>query len=296
MNLHVIKLPKNTGTPGLPRNVGIQFARGKYIAFLDSDDLFTKTALEELTTLAEDYQADAVNMNEFFAFNDRPATTEELSDVKNHHIVNCHNVSDQNAGVPRLQEAVIVADSLAERINHWINFDFHWATWATFCRRDFVIINQINFPKMLSSEDQIFNFNCICSAKKLLRVPNITYIYRIRHDSLSHETANSEKYFHKWLRVLNKGCNEFDNVMKRFSLFAEHPDYRYAVLDWHVRNKLKQLQNFYAQIHPAALYPLVEKEFHGDDAAVAAYLFNTVNIQRLQIMRLQHELAKFHQQ
>lgn len=64
--LHVIKLPKNTGTPGLPRNVDIQFARGKYIAFLDSDDLYTKTALEELTTLAEQYQADVLNINNNF--------------------------------------------------------------------------------------------------------------------------------------------------------------------------------------------------------------------------------------
>ncbi len=214
-------------------------------------------------------------------------------DVKNHHVVNCHNVSARNAGAPRLHEAVVISESLAERVNHWINFDFHWATWATFCRRDFLILNQIKFPNMPPADDQPFNFNCICSAKKLLRVPNITYIYRIRHDSLSHENANSEKYFCKWLKVLSTGCNEFDNVMKRFPFFDEHPDYRYAVLDWHVKHKLHQLQNFYAQIHPAALQPLVEKEFHSDEATFAAYLFNTVNIQRLQIMRLQQELSKF---
>ena len=149
------------------------------------------------------------------------------------------------------------------------------------------------------SGDMIGNFACLCFAKKLLRVPNVTYINRYRADSASHEAVDSKKYFHKWLSNLHVGFNEFNEVMSRFKFFDEHPDYRYAVLDWFFNRVLHDAQQFpaaYAQIHPAALYPLVEKEFHGDDAAFAAYLFNTVNIQRLQIMQLQQELAKFHQQ
>ena len=38
-------------------------------------------------------------------------------------------------------------------------------------------------------------------------------------------------------------------------------------------------------------HPL-KREFHADDAALTAYLFNTVNIQRLHIMSLQQELSK----
>jgi glycosyltransferase involved in cell wall biosynthesis len=66
VKLNVIKLPKNSGVSSTPRNIGIQMARGKYIAFLDSDDLFTKTALEELTTLAEKYPVSIVHMQHYF--------------------------------------------------------------------------------------------------------------------------------------------------------------------------------------------------------------------------------------
>ncbi len=37
------------------------------------------------------------------------------------------------------------------------------------------------------------------------------------------------------------------------------------------------------------LNELVKKEFHPDDAVLSAYLFNTVNIQRLELIKQQQE-------
>ena len=287
LNLHVIKLPKNTGTPGLPRNVGIQFARGKYIAFLDSDDLYTKTALEELTTLAEKYQADAINIPACFSVEDKGSNTDELLNPANHTV---GGSSGKNS--PWLKEPVELPEDTAERVKFWLDNKFFWATCSLFCRRDFLTVNQIAFPDMMFSEDQIVQISCLLFAKNVLIVPNIIYIARRNLDSLSRKNIPLEKYFHKWLSSLNKGFNEFNGVMNRVPFFAEHPDYRYAVLEWFFDRTLKDAWQFHAayrQIPPFALNELVEKEFHPDDAALSAYLFNTVNIHRLQLMKLQQE-------
>ena len=293
--LHIIKLPENSGTPEVPRNLAIKFSRGKYLAFLDNDDLFTKTALEELSTLAEEYKADVVHNDEFYFFSDekfKSATTKELLNM-NHTVIKC------NPNLSRLPEPIFAPDNFAERMQIWLNSDFHWATWALFCRRDFWVANQIKFPKMPVSGDMIANFACLGLAKKLLRVPNITYINRFRNDSVSHANIDLEKYIHKWLSNLTAGFNEFNKIMNRFTFFDENPDYRYAVLNWFFELTLRdanQLRAAYDQVHTFQLNALVQKEFHPDDAAFASYLFDMVNIYRLQIMQLQQELRKFQNQ
>ena len=289
--LHVIKLPKNTGMPSLPRNVGINFARGKYIAFLDNDDFFTKTALEELSTIAEEYKADIVNMPENFYVEDKNADIQELLNPANYKIRNC-----QGANPIRLEKISVVPDDISERINLWLNNKFHWATWATFCKRDFWVANQITFPFMPVSDDTLANFACLCLAKKVLLVPNITYIHRERTDSISHEKGNVEKFFHRWLSNLTLGFKAFEKIMNGIPFLEKHLDYQYAIFNWFFNKVIDDARHFpvaYSQFSPSLLNQFVRKEFHPDDAAFSSYLFNTVNIQRLQIMQLLQELKKF---
>ena len=294
--LKLVRLSKNTGTPGLPRNIGIQIARGKYIAFLDSDDLFTKTALEELSTLAEKFQADVVRLqNNFDLWHGQKKSEDDSAFTDFAELTNPKNFTVHPYYAEKISEPTLETNEIAERVRRWVKLPHNsfWATWLAFYRRDFLVTNQIFFSSMTTCEDAPFAFEALCLAKNYLNVPNVVNIIRPRDGSVSRDAdiIAAEKFFYKRFRALIDGVNEFENVMDKIKFFDTRPDYRYAVLEWFVNGRIPIALGFYAQNPAFKLNELVKKEFQSDDAPLAAYLFNTVNVYRLQLLKLQQELA-----
>lgn len=54
-NVNIIHLPENSGSAGLPRNVGLDNSHGEYIVFIDSDDL---VELDYIDTILNKIESD----------------------------------------------------------------------------------------------------------------------------------------------------------------------------------------------------------------------------------------------
>jgi glycosyltransferase involved in cell wall biosynthesis len=75
-NLKILKTKKNSGGPATPRNLGISKAKGKYIAFLDQDDLWEPKKLEICVN----------KMQNHFEFCYHQLKQKNNTILKNHHI------------------------------------------------------------------------------------------------------------------------------------------------------------------------------------------------------------------
>ena len=59
----IIIFNQNNSGPGIARNIGMKKSKGKYLIFLDSDDIFKKTMLEELYIKIKENDSDVVICN-----------------------------------------------------------------------------------------------------------------------------------------------------------------------------------------------------------------------------------------
>ncbi len=229
--LKLIKLKKNSGFPGLPRNTAMQSARGKYITFVDSDDFISSTALEELYNIAEETQAEVIATEKCFSFKD--------GDV-------------ENISVYTFQRGTFVdrptfeTEDIGERIMRFVNFQTLWWAANKLFRRDFLVKHDIKFPNITAWEDLVFTFTCLLKAKKYLRVPNVFYFYRLRDGSLSHKGRDAVEMTQNMIGSVNA----MDKVMTRTEYFNRNPKFRYIFLDWYIQNRLDTIcQSLYGIDH-----------------------------------------------
>ena len=270
--LRIVSTEKNSGGCTMPRNIGMEYASGKYLFFLDSDDLIVKTGLEQLYNVAEEFQADVVQCETFYTSNTSYLKGAELT-VKSFK-------KEGHVTVPTLDTA-----NIRKRINEFHASNYAWTVWTKLLRRDFMLENEVFFPLTLNNEDLIFTIYCLSCAKRFVMYPSPVNIYRYRESSIVHVKTSMIDHVRKCIRSLATGFSCCDRFLSSLEFYKENPDVKYLALDTIALNIFGKLYATYKKFSPALIDDIIRDEFRkfGDNAEMAAFFFNMSMMYSLQI-------------
>ena len=277
---------KHSGGATEPRNMGIGLSRGEYLYFMDSDDVITPTALEELYTHAKNFDADVVQCEKCFNV---PDELWNDTDYRKKIKPSCWPAGDKIF----ITQPTLLTEDLAQRA---IDFCKRWLTWSVciqLIRRDFIIENNLRFVG-LTIEDLLFTMCEICSAKRYLVVPNVMYIYRERKGSfLWRDNNDVEKFLRSRMISIADGVRYLDEYLSGREPFMNRPDLKELLFDMFTSEIFSHLANIYSQIPTHALDAIIRKELsEGDNLALNSFVFSKMNIYRLQLIMAQQKIAE----
>lgn len=201
-------LEKNHGNPAAARNVGLKAAQGEYIMFVDSDDLLSETALEELYTTAKELDADFMSCRLFHLFYGE--TWKNAAKIK--------------LKGTKIEKPVKVADPLLS----YSKRQFAPMVWVCFIRREIISQNNIEFPHIPMTEDTFFVFFVLYFSKKVFRIPNLYYRYRKHPDSIQTTSIGNIKYMDIRVESTIRGLKILEEFDRKHEIFKDRPDVKYS--------------------------------------------------------------------
>jgi glycosyltransferase involved in cell wall biosynthesis len=155
---------KNQGV-SIARNNGLQYAKGKYIYFVDSDDYIALGTLNQLVKYAINNNLDIL----------------EFANIRTKSR-NFENSNTKNISTKYL--------NILEGKDYISTRHFNDAVWAYFYKRDFLLNSKIEFYEGRTKQDMIFNAELMSKAKRVAFYPIDVYRYVINPDSITTSTES----------------------------------------------------------------------------------------------------------
>jgi glycosyltransferase involved in cell wall biosynthesis len=170
----IIVIHQENAGPGPARNVGIDLAKGKYIAFLDSDDVMKPTLCEKTVQIAERENADMT----YFLY-------------------------ETNHPHPKLRFDQYVLNGMGQQLETK-ELIKNVALWSKLWRTDFIRDNGLRLTVTVT-EDNIFQWRAVSLEPKMAFVPEYLINYRFCLDSLS---VNIKREYFRQIVVANEIIKE----------------------------------------------------------------------------------------
>ena len=187
---------------GAQMNQGIQNARGKYIAIVETDDYISPEMMERLYNVAEREKADVAKGVYYRVFESRDG----------------RRIENEVHYIPaRVRKGVVFSPYSDLSIHLWDS-----NIWNGIYRKEFLIENKIRFNETPGAafQDIGFKHRVLFNAKRLVFIDEPFYHYRfIRKGSSTWSNKCLEFAFHEYSNLLNEG-----------GIGREHFSYIYARL------------------------------------------------------------------
>ena len=164
---------------GVARNAGLAVARGEYLSFLDSDDIFEPTLLEETYKLAQKEESEIV----FYQYTRYNNETKEKETV---------------GGINRRFSDDVVYTVSTEDLKENLFTTCNPMPWNKLIKRDFVVKENLHYQNLPASNDVCFSLTTIACAKKITLYYKSLVCYRYnRSNSLKNTRDKNPLNFYE---------------------------------------------------------------------------------------------------
>lgn len=235
-NVLLVQCNEKVG-PGGARSLGIQYATGEYVAFVDQDDWVEPYAYEHLYQKAKAYDCDVVE-----SYNTRDSSYQY------------HEGEPSKTG---REDTFWVLDNPKKRKNFFaIERPENRKYWAKLYRRDFLLEENIDFPSNLKYDDNYFKGLVFYHAKRVYVLEEYLYHWMINGESISMQNDMNAHLDRMKVELL-----KLQEYQKRNLLEVYHDEMEYIFLEQFYANTVNTIftRN---QCLPMEILEYMKKQIH----------------------------------
>lgn len=187
-NWKIYHLEENLGL-SIVRNKGIDTAQGKYLFFLDSDDVITPDCIEIMVNIAEKEQLEMVVGNTIMV---------NLSDGRERDFFRVN----PNQNMITNNEEVFRA---------FVNGQYASSSWNKLVLLDFIRKNQLYFTRGLFAQDELQSFQTALVLSRLgfINFDKTTLYYYLHSKSVIHN--RNKRHFDNWATIVSYIYDSYKN-------------------------------------------------------------------------------------
>lgn len=207
----IVVIHKKNGGVSSARNAGIKIAKGKWICFVDADDLISENFEKKILSILEE-------STDLLCFSNiqTDGKIKISSEIKDDYYV-----LEDNIGV-KLRQHLLNKDYRI--FQHDICKNITYTTpWGKIYKKELLSTYHILFDETVCwGEDIVFNFDYLKYAKKIMFLECIGYYYRINDLSISQRYCSEAMNYYEALmvalekRIFNE--NDLANIRETFYL------------------------------------------------------------------------------